>query len=243
MGSFVRMGDEVLRGVTFADGSTGDVRLRADRIAAVGDVGRRPRRRRARPRRSRPADRGGRAARPPRQGVPRRALGEPDRRSAWGHLGDDRGPAAARRRRHRRACRAGGPPDGPQRLPCRAHPRRHHAGQPALQRRGTRRGPSPRRRRDRCRDRRPVRLADHRVRRRRPTGPAPRRTGSRSRPRRRLPAPRRWWHPRGDRSVPHHRRRPRRRCRPAHRRDPRRVRARGSPTSLPPSPRPGSTYR
>ena len=39
---FAAMGDEVLRGVTFADGSTGDVRLRGGRIAAVGDVGRRP---------------------------------------------------------------------------------------------------------------------------------------------------------------------------------------------------------
>ena len=82
-----------------------------------------------------------------------------DRRPAGGDRGHGRRPAPARRRRDRRAGRAGGPAAGRQRVHGRAHARRHDDGPRAAQHRGARRGPPPGRRRHRRRDRGPVRLA------------------------------------------------------------------------------------
>ena len=77
-----------------------------------------------------------RAARPPRQGVPRRAGAEPDRRPARGDRGDERGARLDHRRRHDRARRARRPPAGGQRLHGDPHPRRRHRRQRADVRRG-----------------------------------------------------------------------------------------------------------
>ena len=112
----------VLRGVTLADGSLADVRLARHDDRIVGRRRRPPPARRRRPRRPRPADRGRRAAHPPRQGVPGRAPRQPagdlggaieTMIAARPHLtvdGDDR------------AGRARGPPVRPPRLHARCAP-------------------------------------------------------------------------------------------------------------------------
>ena len=106
----------------------------------------------------------GRAARPPRQGVPGRAHRQPDRRPHGRDRGDGRQPPSHHGGRHRRAGRAGRPADGEQRLRRRTDPRRRHARERPAQRRGARRGARTARRPDLDRDRRALRLAGHRQR-------------------------------------------------------------------------------
>ena len=97
-----------------------------------------------------------------------------------------------RRRRDDRPSGAGRPTDGGQRIPGRAHPRRHHDRAGIAQHRGADRGQATGGRRDRRRDRRAVRMAGASAPwATRPAGAARRRTGCRCRPRRRLPTSRR----------------------------------------------------
>ena len=110
------MGDEVLRRVTFAAGSTGDVRLSGGRITAVGDVGHRADDASSTsPAMSSCRRRSSRTPTSTRRSSPSASPTRPATCSGPSRRWSPAGPA--RRRRHRRARRAGGPADGTQRLP------------------------------------------------------------------------------------------------------------------------------